>query len=200
MRACLAFLLFLAACGGGDRAVEAQRLIALLDLQPGATVAEIGAGAGEMAVIFAKAIGPEGRLYATEIEQSKRQTIAEAAANAGLGNVTVLEAGTSSANLPESCCDAVYMRRVYHHFTDAPAINRSIFSALKPDGLLAVIDFEERSLLPRPEGVDASRPGHGVPKAVLISELEAAGFVVEQRIDDWPGDGYCVIARKALGG
>lgn len=195
IRALLALLL-LTGCGGGDRVAEAERLIELLELQPGMTVGEIGAGNGEMAVIFAKALGPAGRLYATEIEASKREDIEAAATVAGLENISVLEAGQTSANLAISCCDVIYLRRVYHHFTDAGAINQSIFQALKPGGRLAVIDFEEHSLLPKPEGVDKSRPGHGVPTDLLIEELEAAGFVIEEKITEWPGDGYCVIARK----
>jgi predicted methyltransferase len=189
-------LLICCCCGGRDRVAEAQQLLTLLDLEPDVTVGEIGAGSGKMAVVFATAIGPTGRLYATEIEQSKRDGINAAAAAAGLENITVLEAGLVSANLAAECCDVIYLRRVYHHFTDAAAMNRSIFDALKPGGRLAVIDFEERSMLPKPEGVDESRPGHGVPTDLLISELKATGFVVEQRIDEWPGDGYCVIARK----
>ncbi len=197
MRRLLALLLLVGcACGGDDRVAEAEKLIALLNLEPGATVGEIGAGNGEMAVVFATVIGPTGRLYATEIEQSKRDDVSAVVADAGLDNVTVLEARLSSANLPAKCCDVVYLRRVYHHFTDAGAINQSIFNSLKPGGRLAVIDFEERSLLPKPEGVADSRPGHGVPTDLLISELEDAGFSIEQRIDEWPNDGYCVIARK----
>lgn len=198
MRGLLVLALLACCCcgGGGDRVAEAERLVALLDLSSGATVGEIGAGNGEMAVVVATAIGPAGMLYATELEQSKRDDISAAVADAGLSNVTVLEAGLTSATLPEECCDAVYLRRVYHHFTDADVVNTSLFDALRPGGRLAVIDFEERPLLPKPEGVDESRPGHGVPTDLLIAELEAAGFVIEQRIDEWPGNGYCVIARK----
>lgn len=174
---------------------EAERLVEVLALQPGMTVAEVGAGDGAMAVDVARRLG-SGAFYATEIEQAKVDRIAEAGRSAGLERITAMRGEAAATGLPAECCDAIYMRRVYHHFTDAAAMNRSLFEALKPGGRLAVVDFPPNNTWRRPSGVSHSRGGHGMPADLLIKELEAAGFRFEQRIDDWTGREYCVIVTK----
>jgi hypothetical protein len=69
----------------------------------------------------------------------------------------------------------------------------SLRQALRPDGYLAVIDFNPPTrLLPRPSGVPDNRGGHGMPIEILI-EMTAQGFGVKQRIDDWFRFSYCVV-------
>lgn len=168
---------------------EVSRLAFLVELRPGTTVADIGAGNGRMAVRVARRLGPSGRLYATEIEAGKLAAIRKAAAAAGVVNVAVLEAGERSTRLPDACCDVIYLRRVYHHLTDAAAINQSLYAALRPDGRLAVIDM----LSPR----WLFFLHHGIPADVVVSQLTAAGFVLDRRIVAWSPIDYCLIFRKS---
>ncbi len=173
--------------GPGIR-LEADRLAAAVGMRPGMTVAEIGAGRGRMAIRMAQQLGPSGRLYATEIEDEKLQAIRRAASDAGLANIAVIRAGEHSANLPENCCDVVYMRRVYHHIDDSASINRTLYAALRTGGRLAVIDF----LSPR----WMFFMHHGIPSEALVSQVVAAGFVLERRIDGWSPVDYCLIFQK----
>ena len=62
--------------------------------------------------------------------------IRQAASEAGSGNVTVLQAGERATNLPAACCDAIFMRRVYHHLSEPSPIVASIHEALRPGGRL----------------------------------------------------------------
>ena len=182
-----------------DPEADAARLEPLLALRPGATAAEVGAGRGRLAVALAARLGPEGRVYATEIEAGRRDDIRAAAERAGTRNLTVLEAGTERTNLPPDCCDAVYLRRVYHHFTAPAALAASLFEAVRPGGRLAVIDFAPglwTFFLFRPAGVPEDRGGHGVPPAIVARELQQAGFVLERRIDDWNWHEFCLVFRK----
>ncbi len=168
---------------------EVDRLAALLEVRPGMTLAEIGAGKGRMAVLVARRIGSSGRLYATEIEDGKLEAIRSAAA--GLTNVTVIHAGADSSGLPEACCDAVYMRRVYHHFTDAEAMNKSTYSSLRPSGRLVIIDFLS------PRWLFFLR--HGIPADEVARQLRSAGFTLERRLDGWSPIDYCLVFRRPLG-
>lgn len=181
---------------------ETMRLMGLLGAGPGANVAEIGAGRGRMTLAAAGIIGPGGQFYATELGEAKVRALAEAAQAEGARNVTIIEGGEASVNLPASCCDTIYLYKVYHHFTQPTELNASIYQALRPGGRLAVIDFEPRwwrFWLSHPEGVPINRRGHGMPITVLIDELESVGFVLERTIPDWwafPESRFCVVFRK----
>jgi predicted methyltransferase len=180
---------------------EVTRIERALALRPGATVADIGAGDGKYSVALAKIVGPSGHLYATEISEKSREEIREAVADAGLENVTVIEAGATTTGLPDGCCDAVLMRNVYHHLTDPVAIDAGVLRALKPGGLFAVVDFPPGLRLPgTPDGLPENRSGHGISPELVQSEVIAAGFEVVTVDDEWPSgwfaDPFCVVFRK----
>lgn len=167
---------------------EADRLVKRLALPRQATVAEIGAGRGELTVEVARRLGADGRLFSTEIDDARRDDIRRAVADAKLANVTVVTAGERSSNLDDGCCDAIYMREVFHHFGDRPAMTASLRQALKPGGRLAVIDYP----LPNNYGGDC----HCIDKAELIRIVTAAGFEVEHQQDRWAGIRYLVVFRR----
>ena len=165
--------------------LDAPKLAEVLELKPGMTVADIGAGGGAMTVVLGKWIG-SGHVFATDINVRSLATIREYAKTEGLENVTVIEGGAASTNLPAACCDAIFLRHVYHHILDAEPFDRSLYASLKPGGRLAIIDFVPRPGSELPKGVPANREGHGVPPAVVIAEVSAAGLTHTQTIDRWP--------------
>jgi hypothetical protein len=67
---------------------------------------------------------------------------------------------------------------------------------LKPGGRLAIIEFPPRRGLEPVEGVPSNRGGHGIPQKVVIQELTAAGLQVENVVNDWPENSYCVLFVK----
>ena len=67
----------------------------------------------------------------------------------------MLEGAAAATNLPPACCDAIFMRDVYHHITEPEAFNKSLAASLKPGGRLAVIDFPPDARL---EGLSGSQP------------------------------------------
>ena len=166
-------------------ASEAPRLFDLLELKPGMTLGEIGAGRGEMTIEMAKRLGPSGRVYSTELDPARLAEIREAVSREQLTNVTVVTAGERAANLPADCCDAIFMRDVYHHFTHPDEIGRSLFASLKPGGRLVVIDFEPTAGSELPAGVPANRGGHGVRPETIVAEMTAAGLSAVQTIPGW---------------
>ena len=164
---------------------DAPHLVEVLGLKPGMAVADIGTGGGAMAVVLGKWIG-SGRVYATDITERALRTTREYAVKEGLTNVTVIEGGADRTNLPAQCCDALFLRHVYHHVTAIDAFNKSLLESLKPGGRLAIIDFIPPKGSPLPAGVPANREGHGIPPPVVIEEMKAAGFTYVRTIDDWP--------------
>ncbi|MBV8707691.1 MAG: methyltransferase domain-containing protein [Acidobacteriaceae bacterium] len=189
--------LLLLALGSYER--EAKRLADLMNWKPGQVIAEIGAGEGQMSFFAAQTVGADGHIYTTELDDKKLDNLKKEVKQRNLGNVTVVKADPIQTNLPDDCCDAVFMRRVYHHFTDPTATDASLLRALKPGGLLAVIDFAPHAGLPPVQNAPHNHGGHGIEKNTLITELTSAGFEIVAQPKDWPnhGDGdYCVIARK----
>ena len=197
------FLLLAAAACGAEPDQEIARLAGVVELGPGMTVADIGAGDGSFAVELAAAVGSEGLVYATEIEAEKRETIAAAAQEAGVTNLEVREAKIDGSNLPDGCCRAIWMRHVYHHLSDPAEVNASVWRALEPGGFFVVVDFPPTWYLRflAPEGVGESRSRHGIEPADALAELRAAGFGEVEVIKDWnPSwlgpDSYALVLRK----
>jgi ubiquinone/menaquinone biosynthesis C-methylase UbiE len=160
-----------------DNAADAKRLIEALQLRPGSVVAEIGAGGGELTIALARHVAPDGKILTTELGENRVQQLRSAVEKSGVSNVQVIEGHETRANLPEGCCDAIFMRSVYHHFGDPPAMNASFFQALKPGGRIAVIDFAPPKDTAAP-GKRGENGAHGVSADVVAGELKAAGFEV----------------------
>ncbi len=190
--AALAVPLLLAQDNGTDRA----RLVTHLQIAPGMTVAEIGAGTGELSVAMAQEVGPSGRVFSNELNPSRHPTIRAAAERAGLTNLTVVEGKPAETNLADLCCDAIFMRNVYHHFTDPAPMNQSLLRSLKPGGRLAIIDFPPRGRAAASPGDRGESGAHGIAIDAVKKELTDAGFEIlhdeEQRGSRW----FMVVARK----
>ena len=195
-------LLITAACagcgggwtGGGFRADgrEMPRLKQVLALEAGKVVADVGAGKGELTMALAREVGPTGRVYSSEIDAARLKALHAAR----LDNVVVVEARSDETGLPPGCCDAIVLRRVYHHLTEPARINASLLQALRPGGVLAVIDF--------PPPFFWGRGSLGVPAHAVVAEVTGSGFEQLRLIEDWPGRGplgsYCALFRKPPAG
>lgn len=181
---------------------EAARLAELLSLTSTSRVADVGAGSGAYSLELASRIVTGGHVFATEIDPEAVESIRGAAADAGLDNMTAIRAEETSTNLPAACCDAAFLRGVYHHITGPEETNASLLNAVRPGGRLAIIDFEPSWFLSRffpVEDVPSDRGGHGVRPDVVVRELTEAGFVLVTRIEDWPGGQYCLVFERPVG-
>ena len=200
--ALLAALVSLASAARAE--VEAARLAELLGLRPGSTVADVGAGDGAFALAFARRVGPDGRVYATELGADQLEAIRAAARDAGLANVEVVQAELAATGLPSACCDAILLRDVYHHLTQPREVARDLLRALAPGGVLVVVDFGPTWYLRpfTPEGVDAERGGHGIELEAALRELGEAGFAEVRRVEPWTTrwlapDPWALVLRRA---
>jgi predicted methyltransferase len=159
----------------------------------GATVADVGAGTGYFTERFARAVGPEGRVLATDVQDEMVRALEERAAKRRLGNVTVVRAAFDDPSLAPGCCDLAFLANVYKEIDGRVAWLRRLEPALRAGGRVAIVDF-------RP-----GAPGYGPPEDVrlqeeiVIAELAAAGFALAARHDFLPRQYFLVFAREGCG-
>lgn len=177
---------------------EEARLAAILEIAPGQAVADIGAGDGDLSMAIARRLEPGGTLYSTELDAELRDDLRQRASREHLTNVVVIEAGETATGLPDGCCDALFMRNVYHHLGDTTRYNQSLRRAARPGARVAIIDFEPGAfwfLRSSPPGASRQRTGHGVGAVTVAEELQQAGFRPERTIETWGGRMYLVLLR-----
>ena len=192
-------LVLVSGCVANQRAVaaEADRIAAAMGLEPGMIVADVGAGDGEWSVELADRVGPDGHVWATEVDPDLIEEISQRLDDAGHRNYTTVEGDQSSIGLPEGCCDAILLRMVYHHFEEPARMRADLSRALRPGGTLVVIDItpqtDWRELPDVPD-----RGGHGIPIDDLVAEMAQSGFEEVARFPEWRGDDedrFCVVFR-----
>ena len=178
--------------GFGFRAdgAELSRLREAMGLRPAMVVADVGAGKGELTLALAREVGPGGRVFSTEIDPARLARIRERTGH--LSNVSTVAARSGETGLPPGCCDAIVLRRVYHHLADPAKINASLLAALRPGGTLVVIDL--------PPPFSWHRGSLGISPQVVVDEVTKSGFEPLRLVNDWPGRGplgsYCAIFRR----
>ncbi|RLJ68451.1 class I SAM-dependent methyltransferase [Sulfurisoma sediminicola] len=149
-----------------------QQIVAALDIRPGMTVADVGAGTGVFSVLFARIVGDAGVVLAQDVADEFVRGIASRASREKLPNVRTVLGGEKDARLPPASVDLVFVCDTYHHFEYPQAMLASLHAALKPGGRLAVIDYEK---IPGRSGTWVM--GHvRAGRETVIAEIEAAGF------------------------
>ena len=169
---------------------EPGRLAAALGIVEGMSVADIGAGGGEMAAAVAAVVGDRGLVYATELSPARRDQLARRVAAARLDNVRVVAAGAVETGLPARCCDAVYLRTVFHHVSDPTAFAAAVAAVVRPGGRIAVIDFAPGTLW-------FHGAAHGVTPDRIRAAFSNAGWRLRQQVDDWGGGMFLVVFERA---
>lgn len=183
--------------GGRVDRDEIARLVDVLQIEEGDVVADVGAGDGRFAVALAPSVGEAGRVYATEVDPNDLDKIRSRVEREDASNVSVVEGNQDDTGLPDACCDAILLRRVYHHFQNPRLMQDELRNALRGDGRLLVIDFDTRRRWGRPEGIPESRGGHGISKEMLVTEMEQAGFALVDE-SKWSNGDYALVFQVAV--
>ncbi len=159
---------------GESREIAARReaLVAALALRPGEAVADIGAGTGLFTEPLARAVGPQGLVYAVDIAPAFLEHIRQRAAAAGLGQVRTVTCDDRDTRLPAASIDAAFVCDTYHHFEHPSDTLASLRAALRPGGRLLLVDFEREPGASRDWVLGHVRAG----RAQVAAEIEAAGF------------------------
>jgi predicted methyltransferase len=150
------------------------QVVKALGLRDGMRVADVGAGTGLYTMLFARAVGGNGRVYAVDISPSFIEAIEARAAEFRVDNVVGIVNGERSTELPPGSVDLVFLADTYHHFSYPRSMLASIHMALVPGGELAIIDFRRVQGFSSPWVMGHVRAG----REEVIKEVEGAGFVL----------------------
>ncbi|MEM7157634.1 MAG: methyltransferase [Myxococcota bacterium] len=155
-----------------SREVTARQpeILAALAVKPGQVVADVGAGTGLYTLPLAKAVGPEGTVYAVDVQSYFLDHIAKKAKDAGHEHVKLVRAKQDSSGLPEAAVDLVLMVDAYHHIEHPAAYLASLHASLRPGGRLVIVDYRRGS-------GDSWRHEHiRASPEEFRAEIESAGF------------------------
>jgi SAM-dependent methyltransferase len=168
--------------------------LSAINIKPGMTVAEVGAGTGYVAVRMAKRVGPGGQVYANDLQPEMLEKLRQNAAKAGLANVRTVLGGETDPKLPAGRMDLIVLVDVYHEFSQPQKMLQGIRAALKPDGRLVLLEY-------RKEDPNVPiRPEHKMSVAEAKTEVEAEGFRLGPVIETLPRQHILVFTKVAAAG
>jgi SAM-dependent methyltransferase len=164
------------------------QVVALLEISPGMTIADVGAGTGYFLPHLSRATGEGGAVLALDIEPDMVRHMTERAAKAGLANVEARVVEPADPKLGAGSVDRILIVNTWHHIGGRKRYAARLREALRPGGLVAVVDYTREA----PRGPP---PAHRLPAAAVVSELEAGGLRAEIVAEDLPHQ-YVVIGRR----
>jgi predicted methyltransferase len=158
------------------RAESLRSLAERLEVRPGATVADIGAGKGRDTWVFAEIVGKQGRVYAVEIDQNDVKDIGSEAESRDLKQVRPVLGKSESPGLPDNSVDLAFMHYVYHHLAKPREMLRGIWKALKPGGYYVVVDRHKGTLVDWVPRTIREKKHFWVAETTFVREAREEGF------------------------
>ena len=161
-------------------------IVNLMQLKPGMTAGEVGAGSGFMARFMATKVGPAGKVVANELEPKMVAHMKAQAGKEGLTNFTAIQGQPKATGFEPASLDAVALVQTFSYLDYPAEMLKSLNDSLKPNGLLLIVDSPREGMPPAAPGIDAEE---------VIPMAEAAGFTRVGENGIVPGH-FALIFRK----
>jgi len=172
---------------GRDERLQINRVMDILEIAPGKTVADIGAGSGWFTVRAARRVTETGSVYAVDINPEATRYIDKRAQKEGLHNVKTVLSKSDDPQLPANQIDSVLLLKTYHEVDKPVVLLQNLRASLRPGAKVGVIDR------------NGNGENHGVASDIVIKEASEAGYALQSRYDFVKGDGmdyFLVFAVK----
>ena len=160
-----------------------------LGIADGAVVADIGAGGGWFTIWLARRVGPNGLVYAEDVQRPMIEAIERRVQRQGLGNVRTILGSFTDPKLPPASLDAVLIVDTFHEMEDPIALLENVLPTLKPKGRLGIIDF-------KPEG---GGPGPPIEERIgpdaVVRDATRAGWRLIRQEDFLPYQYFLIFGR-----
>jgi ubiquinone/menaquinone biosynthesis C-methylase UbiE len=154
-----------------DEWQKPDALVATLAIRPGDTVADIGAGTGYFEKRLSAAVGPDGKVFAVEVEVSLVDHLRERAIRERTANVEAVLASADDPRLPDGAIDLALIVDSYHHIDDRRQWLARLRKAMKSAGRIAIVDWKPGRLPVGPREEE-----HKIAAEKVVAEMTAAGF------------------------
>lgn len=165
--------------------------LAAIGIKPGMTVADVGAGSGYFTVRLSRLVGPEGKVYAQDIQPEMLRLLRRRLEKANFTNIATVLGSESDPKLPENSLDLILMVDVYHEFAQPQIMLRKLRQSLKDDGRMVLLEYrKEDPWVP-------IRPEHKMSVAEAKLEVEDEGFLLERVGKELPRQ-HILIFKKNL--
>jgi predicted methyltransferase len=161
---------------GRDQRLQVNRVMDVLGISLGKTVADIGAGSGWFTVRAARRVGDAGRVYAVDINPEAIRYIDERAQKEQFANVKTILSQPDNPMLPAGFVDAVLLLKTYHEVARPIVLMRNLRPALRPGAKVGIIDR------------NGNGQDHGVNRDVVLREVGEAGYKLLAQYDFVKGD------------
>ncbi len=165
-------------------------LVAALHLERGQRVADLGAGTGYFSRVLSNAVGPDGTVFAVEIEPNLVTYLRDRAEREGTRNVVPILASAADPHLPAGLVDVVLIVDTYHHVDDRIVYFRNLRRVLRAAGRVAIVDWQKR---PLPVGPELE---HKLAREVVVDEMTEAGYRLVDEPDVLPYQYVLVFAPR----
>jgi len=175
---------------GRDEWQQPERVVAALEIRPGERVADLGAGGGYFTFRLADAVGPEGTVYAVDVDPEMVAYLRERARDEGRANVVPVLAASDDPKLPEAV-DLIFCANTYHHLKDRSAYFAGVAGDLRPGGRIAIVELSGVGFFHRLVS------GHSTAASVIRSEMEAAGYREVEHHDFLSRQSFLIFSRAA---
>jgi SAM-dependent methyltransferase len=156
---------------GRAKRLQVDRVMDILGVTSGKSVADIGAGSGWFSVRAARRVGAAGTVYAVDINPEAIQYIDQRAHKEQLTNIKTILSKPDDPLLPPQSVDAVLLLKSYHEVAQPVTLLRSLRDSLRPDAKIGIIDR------------NGNGENHGVMSDVVIREAKEAGYRLAGRYD-----------------
>jgi len=160
-----------------DQKLHVERVMDILGIVPGKTVADIGAGSGWFSVRAARRVMPAGLVYAVDINPEAVGYIQDRVVREGIGNVRTILSRPGDPLLPAASIDAVLLLKTYHEVVEPVVLMKSLLKALRPQARVGIIDR------------NGNGEDHGVSRDVVVREAGQAGYRLIGEYDFVKSDG-----------
>jgi arsenite methyltransferase len=176
-----------------DRLRDPDRVVAALRVRPGDRVADLGPGYGHFTLRLARAVAPNGVLYAADIDPEGLDELQQAAGKRGIANLVTVPIGRERLELPEPV-DLLFVSATYHHIRDRVRYFREVVPLLGPGGRVVILESRHEGLLAR------WLTHHGTASARILEEMSRAGFELVTTHDLVRGHWFGEFAVAVEGG